>query len=170
MRPLLRLGLLAAAFCAVGCSTIPDKGSPGKVEELLNETTRARSFRLDGMTVLVTHDGKPFPPYEAEVRGLPRDWGGRLGFVMISPEPRFKECRQIELLADDTSVPVRDIEYQNTLGSEAWFEGYWIDVNAKSLGKMAGAKTAGARFCDAELFLDDEQMKVFRSFVSRVVR
>lgn len=161
---------ILVSLALLGCESVPDRGDPGTVVDVREMGSAERILRLEGMEVLVSREGKPYPPYLLDLKALPREDGTRIGIVMINPELRFEACREIELFADEASVPLRGIEYQKSVGSDGWFEGWWIDVGSESLGRLAAARRAGGRFCEAEMWLDEEQMAVLKRFAVEVIR
>lgn len=121
------------------------------------------------MEVLVSHEGKPYPPYLLDLKAFPRDDGARIGVVMVNAELRYTDCQRIELFADDESVPIRRIEYLHERGNTGWFEGWWIDLSPEVLSRLATATRVGGIFCDAEMWLDKEQQAVLKDFVVKVI-
>lgn len=153
----------------VSCSTIPERGATGTLIDERETGSATRVLRLEGMEVLVFREGRPYPPYLLDLKLFPRDDGARLGVVMVNHELRFTECERVELLADGESLPLRRIEYMHTRGSDGWFEGWWIDVGPASLGKLAVATRAGGVFCEAEMWLDEDQRALLKDFTARVI-
>ncbi len=161
---------VAAVFLTLcSCSTVPQRGATGRIVDERDTGAAVRVLRLEGMEVLVSREGRPYPPYLLDLKAFPREDGARFGLVMVNPELRFTECRHIELLAGDASVPLRHIEYLHTRGNTGWFEGWWIDVGPESLAKLAATTRAGGRFCEAEVWLDEEQRALLKSFAVKVI-
>lgn len=167
MRSALSLLVLALALSA--CVTAHRRGATGRIVDERKTGESERVLRLEGMEVAVTREGAPYPPYLLELKAFPSDDGVRLGVVMLNDEPRFHECRHVELFADGESVPLRRIRYLQSPGAEQWFEGWWIDVGPKSLAKLAAAVRAGGAFCEAEMWLDEPQRALFKDFAARAL-
>lgn len=173
--PRLVPNALLALFVALSlplasCSSIPDRGETGSVIDERKTGSATRVLRLEGMEVIVLREGKPYPPYLLDLKAFPHEDGVRLGIVMVNDELRFGECQEIALFADDVSVPLRRVEYLHTRGNERWFEGWWIDVGYESLAKLAAATRTGGTFCEAEMWLDEDQRALLKDFAVRIIR
>jgi hypothetical protein len=160
--------LLALALCAC-TTTTHERGATGTIVDERKTGSAERVLRLEGMEVRVLREGEPYPPYLLDLKAFPTDDGVRIGVVMLNDELRFQECRRIELFADGVSVPLRRIQYLHTRGSTKWFEGWWIDVGPRSLAKLAAATKAGGAFCEAEMWLDEDQRALLKDFAVRAL-
>ena len=169
VRMSLLAGVLAAPLTLAACSTIPSKGDTGAVQ--LDEEGAAKSavWRIEGMTALLYRDDKPYPPYSVEVRMVGGTHMSRLGLILIVDERRYDSCGDLSLRADDVELPIRGVEYASTASSNGWLEGWWLDVDVKTLAKLATGRASGGRFCDTEWRLDDDQRAVLRKFTSKLV-
>jgi hypothetical protein len=165
----MRLFLCTLLGVTVGCSSIPDRGDPGEV--VLDEEGAAKSavWRIEGMTALLFKDGAPQRPYQVEVRVAGGTHMSRLGLILVQDQRTYDTCGELTLHADGQDLPIRGMEYASTVSSNGWLEGWWLDVDVKSLAKMASGPTAGGTFCGVEWRLDKDQRAVLRKLVSKIV-
>lgn len=168
--PPVRVLSLAVLLATLGCNTIPDRGDPGEV--VLDEQGAAKSavWRIEEMKALLFKDDAPYPPYVVEVRVAGGEEMSRLGLILALQEQRYETCGDLSLFADDEDLPIRGVEYASTVSSNGFLEGWWLDVDVKTLARMASATKSGGRFCEAEWRLDADQRAVLRKLVSKLVR
>jgi len=168
--PATQLAPIALALLAlVACSTIPSKGDTGAVLRDEEGVARSSVWRVEGMTALLYQGDKPYPPYSVEVRIVGGTHMSRLGLILALDERRYDGCGELSLYADDVDLPIRGVEYASTASSNGWLEGWWLDVDVKTLAKLATGRASGGRFCDTEWRLDDDQRAVLRKFASKLV-